>query len=254
MLFVGALDATTRRTLARLRDTAAPDLAFRSEIILLSADGWDVAGIARILFCSMRTVYRWLHKFIQVGLRGICLKRVGRPPRSTQNSDPEDEKSRTIPAPGTPVVGFSVAEMQRLVAFALQKPRDIAIGLLDKQIGAITTTRFQNLLCLDFRCDILLFKEVLSMLFIRDLDVTIRQTLRRLLESGSPDLALRSEIILLSADGWDVAGIARILSCSMKTVYRWLHKFLKEGLRGLCLKQVGRPRNVSEIPDQDDQK
>ena len=126
MLFVGALDATTRRTLARLRDTAAPDLAFRSEIILLSADGWDVAGIARILFCSMRTVYRWLHKFIQVGLRGICLKRVGRPPRSTQNSDPEDEKSRTIPAPGTPVVVFSVAEMQRLVAFALQKPRDIA--------------------------------------------------------------------------------------------------------------------------------
>ena len=56
-----------------------PELRFRAHIILLLADGhpWDT--IEAMLFCSSRTVDRWLKRFQAEGVAGLTGRKRGRP-------------------------------------------------------------------------------------------------------------------------------------------------------------------------------
>src|SRR5215212_6592975 len=56
-----------------------PELRFRSHIILLLADGhaWDT--VEAMLFCSSRTVDRWLKRFRAEGVAGLTGTKRGRP-------------------------------------------------------------------------------------------------------------------------------------------------------------------------------
>jgi putative transposase len=61
------------------RKDSDPELRFRSHIILLLADGhaWDT--IEAMLFCSSRTVDRWLKRFRSEGVAGLTGRKRGRP-------------------------------------------------------------------------------------------------------------------------------------------------------------------------------
>jgi Homeodomain-like domain-containing protein len=54
-------------------------------------------------------------------------------------------------------------------------------------------------------------------------------------------IASHARMILLSADGWSVPAIATLIGCCRRTVRRWLHAFMEQGLAGLMGKPVGRP-------------
>jgi putative transposase len=61
------------------RKDADPELRFRAHIILLLGDGhpWDT--IEATLFCSSRTVDRWLKRFQAEGVAGLTGRKRGRP-------------------------------------------------------------------------------------------------------------------------------------------------------------------------------
>ena len=61
------------------RKDTDPELRLRAHIILLLADGhrWDT--IEAMLFCSSRTVDRWLKRFQAEGVDGLTGKKRGRP-------------------------------------------------------------------------------------------------------------------------------------------------------------------------------
>ena len=65
--------------LALYRKDPDPELRFRAHIILLLGDGhaWDT--IEAMLFCSSRTVDRWLKRFQVEGVAGLAGKKRGRP-------------------------------------------------------------------------------------------------------------------------------------------------------------------------------
>ena len=56
-----------------------PELRFRAHVVLLLADGhrWD--AIEAVLFCSSRTVDRWLKRFQAEGVDGLTGRKRGRP-------------------------------------------------------------------------------------------------------------------------------------------------------------------------------
>src|SRR3954465_6600282 len=72
---------TTQREelLQTYRKDSDPELRFRAHIILLLADGhpWDT--IEAMLFCSSRTVDRWLKRFQAEGVAGLAGRKRGRP-------------------------------------------------------------------------------------------------------------------------------------------------------------------------------
>jgi len=72
---------TTQRDelLESYRKDSDPELRFRAHIILLLADGhrWDT--IEAMLFCSSRTVDRWLKRFAAEGFEGLTGRKRGRP-------------------------------------------------------------------------------------------------------------------------------------------------------------------------------
>lgn len=75
-----SLTTTQRDELLRIyRKDIDPELRFRSHIILLLADGhpWDT--IEAMLFCSSRTVDRWLKRFQAEGVAGLTGRKRGRP-------------------------------------------------------------------------------------------------------------------------------------------------------------------------------
>src|SRR3954464_2396172 len=61
------------------REDPDPELRFRAHLILLLGDGhaWDT--IETMLFCSSRTVDRWLKRFQAEGVAGLTGKKRGRP-------------------------------------------------------------------------------------------------------------------------------------------------------------------------------
>ena len=61
------------------RKNPDPELRFRAHIILLLGEGhpWDT--IEALLFCSSRTVDRWLKRFQAEGVAGLTGKKRGRP-------------------------------------------------------------------------------------------------------------------------------------------------------------------------------
>lgn len=63
------------------RKDSDPELRFRAHIILLLADGYRWDTIEAMLFCSSRTVDRWLKRFEAGGVQGLTGKKRGRPVR-----------------------------------------------------------------------------------------------------------------------------------------------------------------------------
>jgi putative transposase len=56
-----------------------PELRFRAHIILLLAGGYAWDAIEALLFCSSRTVDRWLKRFQAEGVAGLTGRKRGRP-------------------------------------------------------------------------------------------------------------------------------------------------------------------------------
>src|SRR4051812_25459498 len=75
-----ALDPDQRQALLdRYRTDPDPEVRFRAHILLLLAAGRPWADIQAILFCSSRTIDRWLKRFQQEGADGLAGKKRGRP-------------------------------------------------------------------------------------------------------------------------------------------------------------------------------
>src|SRR3954454_4214226 len=56
-----------------------PEVRFRAHILLLLADGHTWATVAAILFCSSRTIDRWVKRFHQQGVQVRAAHKPGRP-------------------------------------------------------------------------------------------------------------------------------------------------------------------------------
>src|SRR5687768_16539617 len=58
-----------------------PEVRFRSHILLLLADGHTWATVTTLLFCSSRTIDRWVKRFHAEGVEGVAGHKPGRPSR-----------------------------------------------------------------------------------------------------------------------------------------------------------------------------
>ena len=56
-----------------------PQVRLRAHILLLLADGHTWATIAMMLFCSSRTIDRWVKRFHAEGIEGLAGHKPGRP-------------------------------------------------------------------------------------------------------------------------------------------------------------------------------
>ena len=63
----------------------------------------------------------------------------------------------------------------------------------------------------------------------------------------SPGLARRARIILLLADGMTITAIAATVGISRRHVYKWIQRFVQQGLEGLR-DQPGRRRPRGPLP------
>src|SRR5512144_562708 len=74
------LDARQRQALLdRYRKDHDPEVRFRAHILLLLADGHTWATVCTLLFCSSRTIDRWVKRFRQEGVDGLAGHKTGRP-------------------------------------------------------------------------------------------------------------------------------------------------------------------------------
>ena len=65
--------------LDRYRKDPDPEVRFRSHILLLLDDGHTWATVATLLFCSSRTIDRWVKRFHAEGVEGLAGHKPGRP-------------------------------------------------------------------------------------------------------------------------------------------------------------------------------
>src|SRR5512144_456714 len=73
------LDARQRQALLdRYRKDRDPDVRFRAHILLLLDDGHTWATVAALLFCSSRTIDRWVKRFQAEGVEGLARHKPGR--------------------------------------------------------------------------------------------------------------------------------------------------------------------------------
>ena len=74
------LDARQRQALLdRYRKDPDPEVRFRAHILLLLADGHTWEQVGAWLFCSSRTLDRWVKRFHQEGTEAIAGHKLGRP-------------------------------------------------------------------------------------------------------------------------------------------------------------------------------
>ena len=74
------LDAAQRRALIeRYGKDPDPEVRFGSHILLLLDDGHTWATVAALLFCSSRTIDRWVKRFQAEGVEGLAGHKPGRP-------------------------------------------------------------------------------------------------------------------------------------------------------------------------------
>jgi transposase len=74
------LDAAQRRALIeRYRKDPDPEVRSRAHILLLLDDGHSWATVATLLFCSSRTIDRWVKRFHREGVEGLAGHKPGRP-------------------------------------------------------------------------------------------------------------------------------------------------------------------------------
>src|SRR3954453_2546760 len=77
-----SLTAQQRDELLNLyRKDPDPELRFRAHILLLLGEGYAWDTIEAMLFCSSRTVDRWLKRFEAEGVEGLTGRKRGRPVR-----------------------------------------------------------------------------------------------------------------------------------------------------------------------------
>src|SRR5882724_7134239 len=79
------------------------------------------------------------------------------------------------------------------------------------------------------------------MIYVHPLTSADQRALHHLQRTGTALLRQRAQLVLMSAQGWSVPAIARMLSCCRRTVRHWLHAFLDQGLIGLQGLPLGRP-------------
>ena len=65
-------------------------------------------------------------------------------------------------------------------------------------------------------------------------------------------LARRGRIILLLADGVTITEVAAMVGMSRKHTYKWIQRFVQEGVEGLTDKPRGRPWRKLHRPDRPD--
>src|SRR3954454_7107187 len=72
---------TEQRTalLDRYRKDPDPEVRFRAHILLLLDDGHTWATVAALLFCSSRTIDRWVKRFRSEGAEAVAGHAPGRP-------------------------------------------------------------------------------------------------------------------------------------------------------------------------------
>ena len=74
------LDVRQRQALLdRYRRDPDPEVRFRSHILLLLADDHTWETVAAMLFCSSRTIDRWVKRFHEEGLEAVAGHKPGRP-------------------------------------------------------------------------------------------------------------------------------------------------------------------------------
>src|SRR5262245_32484709 len=74
------LEPNQRQELLNLyRKHHDPEVRFRVHILLLLADGHTWETVASLLYCSSRTIDRWVKRFQEEGLDGLSGRRRGRP-------------------------------------------------------------------------------------------------------------------------------------------------------------------------------
>jgi hypothetical protein len=71
MLRIPALTPAQQRELRQWQSGDYPRLARRAQVVLWSARSWSVPAPAHVLGCCRRTVRRWPHAFLDVGLVGL---------------------------------------------------------------------------------------------------------------------------------------------------------------------------------------
>ena len=80
MTYSVTLDARQRQALLdRYRKDPDPEVRFRAHILLLLADGHSWLTVATFLFCSSRTIDRWVKRFHQEGVEAVAGHKPGRP-------------------------------------------------------------------------------------------------------------------------------------------------------------------------------
>jgi putative transposase len=74
------LDARQRQALLdRYRKDQDPEVRFRAHVLLLLDDGYTWATVTTLLFCSSRTIDRWVKRFLAQGVEGLSGHKPGRP-------------------------------------------------------------------------------------------------------------------------------------------------------------------------------
>jgi transposase len=74
------LDAPQRQALLdRYRKDHDSEVRFRAHLLLLLDDGHTWAVVATLLFCSSRTIDRWVKRFHSEGVEGLSGHKPGRP-------------------------------------------------------------------------------------------------------------------------------------------------------------------------------
>src|SRR3954467_4446311 len=79
-----SLELTSEQRTALLdlyRGCPDPDVRFRSHILLLLGDGQTWVTVATLLYCSSRTIDRWVKRFHAEGVEAVAGHRPGRRPR-----------------------------------------------------------------------------------------------------------------------------------------------------------------------------
>jgi transposase len=80
------LDARQRQALLdRYRTDPDPEVRFRAHILLLLAEGRTWADVGALLFCSSRTIDRWVKRFHKEGVEAVAGHKPGRPFRFATN-------------------------------------------------------------------------------------------------------------------------------------------------------------------------
>jgi transposase len=78
------LEPVERRELLDLyRKHTDPEVRFRAHIVLLLADGHSWQEVGSLLYCSSRTIDRWVKRFHHDGIEGLAGRKRGRPFRFT---------------------------------------------------------------------------------------------------------------------------------------------------------------------------